>query len=575
MSSPPLRIGEILLKEGLITQQQLNLALAQQKKEPHQSLGIFLVRQGAVSEKILVMTLSKQLNIPYASREKNNMTPAPDQNLAKLVPEEFARRHCVLPLSIDGNKLVVAFMDPLDVVLVDNLHKITGCEISRMIASRADIELQISAFYGEGGMLKYAIQSSYAATEAAVSVVVETEDRLSLDDLVASAEKAPVVKLTDLLIRQAIKQRASDIHIEPFDQKISIRFRIDGALHEIPPPDKSMILPLTSRIKILCKMDIAEKRLPQDGSFRATIENRLIDFRVSTIPTIHGEKVVLRILDRSAVALDLSTLGFTPHELETFIKCINKPYGMILITGPTGSGKTTTLYSALNEIKGDAKNITTIEDPVEYQLNGINQVQVKAGIGLTFASGLRAFLRQDPDVMLVGETRDLETAQICVRAALTGHLVFTTLHTNDAPGAISRLVDIGIEPFFVSSSLLMVVAQRLIRKLCPKCKEAYKPIDSELPSLLKIGAGKLETIYRSKGCEHCNKTGYAGRMPIFEMMAINDEIAKLILKRASVLDIREAARRNGMSTLEESCLRKVADGLTSLEEMMRVVLSTD
>jgi len=566
-------LGEILLKEGLITQEQLDKALELQKREPTTALGDLLVKAGAISLKDLVTALSEQLNVPVVSREGGTLTPAPDQELSKLIPEEFARRHCVLPLALDLNTLKVAFTDPLDVVLLDNLRKITDCEISRVIATKADIEAGISAYYGEGGMLKNVIQATYSSP--GITVAREPEERLSLDDLVASAEKPPVVKLTDLLIRQAIKQRASDIHIEPFHNKVIIRFRVDGILQEIPPPDKSMVLPLISRIKILCKMDIAEKRLPQDGSFRATIENRLIDFRVSTIPTIYGEKVVLRILDRSAVALDLQSLGFTQEELVTFRKAINKPYGMILMTGPTGSGKTTTLYSALNEIKGPTKNIITIEDPVEYQLHGINQVQVKPAIGLTFASGLRSFLRQDPDIMLVGEIRDVETAQICVRAALTGHLVFSTLHTNDAPTAISRLIDIGIEPFFVSSSLLMVVAQRLMRKLCSKCKEIYKPLASDLPGQLKLGSGIIGKLYRPKGCEACNFTGYSGRMAVFEMMNINEDIEQLILKRASVLNIRAASKRAGMSTLEEGAFKRVALGETSLEEMMRVILSSD
>lgn len=560
-----IKLGEILVQDKIITQEQLLEALEEQKKNPNEALGSVLVRMGFVSDKNVASILARQLHILYAAKDKGLLRPFPDQNLDKIIPEEFARRNCLMPISLHANTLTVVFSDPLDIVLLDNLHKMTGYRINRLISTKSEIEQAISEFYGEGGMLKSAIDASYVSIEPRKEDLFE---RLTLDDLVASAEKAPVVKLTDLLLRQAIKNRASDIHIEPFDEKLSIRFRIDGVLQEIPPPEKSMLLPLVSRIKILCKMDIAEKRLPQDGSFSATIDKKQIDFRVSTIPTVHGEKVVLRILDRHKLSLNLSNLGFEKEELENFRKIIRKPYGMVLLTGPTGSGKTTTLYSALNEIKGVDKNIITIEDPVEYQITGINQVQVKPAIGLTFAAGLRAFLRQDPDVMLVGEIRDLETAQICVRAALTGHLVFSSLHTNDAPSAVARLADIGIESFYVASSLLMVVAQRLLRKLCPKCKEAT----DQIPPFLMKKRPDLKTIYKPKGCEHCAKTGYMGRFAVYEIMVINEEIQRLTLQRAGTVELREAARKTGMATLEESAYYRIASGDTSLEEVMRVTL---
>ncbi len=561
------KLGEILLKEGLINPDQLVKALELQKKGSQDAVGTILFKLGVISERELVQSLSKQLGVPFASREAGLLRPAADQELEKLIPEEMARKHTILPLAKTLSALTVAFADPTDVVLMDNLHKITGLQINRVVALKSDLEQSIGEFYGEGGMLKTAVEASYAARD--ILFTGDTEERLSLDDIVASAEKAPVIKLADLFIRQAIKMRASDIHIEPLSNKVSIRFRVDGVLQEVPPPDKSMMLPLVSRLKILSKMDIAEKRLPQDGSFRASIEGRQIDFRVSTIPTIHGEKMVLRILDRSAVSLDLKTLGFSDAEYAAFRKAITRPYGLILLTGPTGSGKTTTLYSALNEIKGVDKNITTIEDPVEYQLNGINQVQIKPSIGLTFASGLRSFLRQDPDVILVGETRDLETAQICIRAALTGHLVFSTLHTNDAPSAVTRLTDIGIEPFFVTSSLLMVIAQRLIRRLCPKCKEPHKPGATHLPESLK----NIKTLYRPRGCEACAMTGYSGRLAIFEIMVMNEGIEQSILKRSSIAEIRALACQAGMSTLEDSGYKKVAAGESSLEEVIRVTMS--
>jgi len=568
------KLGEILVKEGLVTEEQIAKALQLQKKNFGESLGRILVSSKVISEEDLVITLSKQLNIPYASREKGLLTPSREQELDKLVPEDFSRKNCVLPLSRHENSLTVALSDPLDLVLLDNLRAITGCNINPVIATRTDIEAGLTDFYGEGGMLEDVIRASYNIQEGSAEPEQRGfEERLSLDDLVASAEKAPVINLTDLLIREAIRMRASDIHIEPFYDTVSIRFRVDGVLHLIAPPDKSMLLPLVSRLKILSKLDIAEKRLPQDGSFRATIQDKLIDFRVSTIPTIYGEKMVLRILDRSSVTLNLEALGFNKDELTSFRKAIRKPHGLVLVTGPTGSGKTTTLYAALNEIKGDDKNITTIEDPVEYQMPGINQVQVKPSIGLTFSSGLRAFLRQDPDIMLVGETRDLETAQICIRAALTGHLVFSTLHTNDAPSALNRLVDIGIEPYLVASSLHLVMAQRLVRRLCPKCKESYPISGVLLPEKLKSEAAKTKVFYKSIGCEACGKTGYLGRMAIYEIMGITPRIEQLVLQKASSAEVHDEACRSGMVTLEESGYRKVIAGDTSVEEVLRVAMS--
>ena len=563
-----LRFGEILLKNGVVTPSQIEKALEAQKESPGQLIGQILMELGAITEKDVAATLGQQMNIPYASLESGLLKPAAEQNLNKLLPEETARKHRVLPLYRHENSLTVAIADPTDIVVLDNLRKITGCHITRIIATPSDIQTGIDGFYGEGGMLQSAVEASY---DAPVAVVEEGADEpLSLDSLVASAGKTPVIKLTDLLIRQAIKERASDIHIEPFPGRLNLRFRIDGVLHEVPAPDKSMQLPLISRLKILSRMDIAEKRLPQDASFRATIENRTVDFRVSTIPTVHGEKMVLRILDREAVSLNLGTLGFEAHELKQFRGVIRKPYGLILITGPTGSGKTTTLYAALNDIKSSGQNILTVEDPVEYQLEGVNQVQVKPQIGLTFASGLRAFLRQDPDIILVGEIRDAETAQVCTRAAMTGHLVFSTLHTNDACSTLNRLIDIGIEPFFVSNSLLMIVAQRLVRRLCQKCKQSYEPSASQLPKLLQV---EKKTLYKTKGCDHCSHTGYRGRTAIYEIMVINERIQELVTQRASLVHIRAEARKAGMKTLEESGYQKVIEGETSLEEIFRVTLS--
>jgi type IV pilus assembly protein PilB len=375
----------------------------------------------------------------------------------------------------------------------------------------------------------------------------------------------------DLIIHQAIDEGASDIHIEPFKDTISLRYRIDGKLYEIPPPAKHLHMPIISRVKILAKLDIAEKRLPQDGAIMVKINERSIDIRVSTIPTIFGEKAVLRILDRSRIVLDLNQLGFEPKQLEPLRKCINSPFGLVLVTGPTGSGKSTTLYAILAEVKKPTLNIITVEDPVEYKIEGINQVQVKPEIGLNFASALRSFLRQDPDVMLVGEVRDLETAEICIRSALTGHLVLSTLHTNDAPSAINRLTDIGVEPFLLTPSLLCVLAQRLIRRLCPDCKEAYEPTPEQLGGI-KLNA---ELIYRHRGCAKCNQIGYKGRMCVAELMVVNNELREMIGQRASFQKIREVAKKSGMQTLYESAMKKVEQGVTSLEEALSVTLGAD
>lgn len=560
------------MANGDITQDQLDQAIAYQKQNPDQLLGEILVKQGFISEKNLVSALGKQFHIPFTAAEDLVANPADREMLLKLIPEEVARKYQVLPLSLKLNYLTVALSVPGDLILLDNLRKITGFYINPKIAIKSDLLLAIQKFYGEGGLLKSAVDASYKTEDEEVVVQEETaEESLGLDNIIASTEKAPVIRLTDLLIRQAIKERASDIHIEPFHDRIKIRYRIDGVLHDVPSPAKSMALPLISRLKIISKLDISERRLPQDGNFRATIDNRDIDFRVSTIPTIHGEKMVMRILDRSNLSIDLSKFGFDDEELTLYRKAIHKPYGMILITGPTGSGKTTTLYGALNELNDADKNITTVEDPVEYQIAGINQVQVKPSIGLTFAAGLRAFLRQDPDIMLVGEIRDLETAQVCVKAAMTGHLVFSTLHTNDAPSAINRLIDIGVEPFLVISSLIMVAAQRLVRTLCPKCKEAYKPNPTLLPKNFKPASGQL---YKAHGCAECAMTGYRGRAAIFELMMMNDRIEQLVARKAPLLEIREEARKTGMRTLEESGYRKVNAGETSLEEIIRITVTT-
>ncbi|MFA5411314.1 MAG: ATPase, T2SS/T4P/T4SS family [Candidatus Omnitrophota bacterium] len=567
-----LRLGELLVKEGLINQSQLEKAIAAQRKEGGR-LGEVIIKLGLIKEEQLVIVLGKQLGVPYFSFGTGMLKPAVDQGLEQLIPSDFAFKNSVLPLSRTLRSLTVAMADPLDLILIDNLKKITGCDINPVVATKSDINKAIEQFYSQSSMLSRAVEASYdkGSLELAAEAVEFKDEELSLDKLVARAEEAPVVKIVDLIIRQAIDERASDIHIEPFKDRISLRYRIDGKLYEIPPPAKHLHLPIVSRIKILSKLDIAEKRLPQDGAFLVKLENRIVDLRISTVPTIHGEKAVLRILDRSRIVLDLDVLGFDSRQLEQMRHAISLPYGLVFLTGPTGCGKTTTLYAILNEIKSPTKNIVTIEDPVEYKLDGINQVQVKPEIGLTFASALRSFLRQDPDTMLVGEVRDLETAQICLRSALTGHLVLSTLHTNDAPSAVSRLIDIGIEPYMLAPSLLLVVAQRLIRNLCPDCKEAYEPSPEQSQSI-KL---KTDLIYRPKGCPKCNMLGYKGRTCIAEIMVVNEELQDLINQRASFQKLREAARAAGMQTLYESAIKKVENGTVSLEEAMSTTLGAE
>ncbi|TAN59420.1 type II/IV secretion system protein [bacterium] len=566
------KLGEMLIKEGLISPDQLERAILVQKKEGGR-VGEILIKLEIVKESDLAYVLGKQLHIPYTSAKSGSLVPAEDQGLMELIPKDFAIKNIILPLSRNINSLTCAIFDPLDLTLLDNLRKMTNCEIIPVIATKTDILDAAKAFYGRSDLLKNAVEQSYGVKDMTIESDADAkiDTSLSMDRLVAIAEEAPVIKLVELIIRQAIDEKASDIHVEPYRNKIRLRYRVDGKLYDIPPPAKHLHVAIISRIKILAKLDIAEKRLPQDGAFMVRMEDRTIDLRVSVIPTMYGEKVVMRILDRSLVALDFSSLGFEPKQLEQFRKAITSPYGLVLLTGPTGSGKTTTLYAALNEIKNPSINIVTVEDPVEYRMDGINQVQVKPEIGLTFALALRAFLRQDPDVILVGETRDLETAEICIRSALTGHLVLSTLHTNDAPSAVTRLIDIGIEPYLLMPSLLLVVAQRLIRLLCQYCKEAYEPGKEHLAGL-NVGT---ELLYRAKGCSKCNHIGYKGRMPIVEMMVVDSKIRELIGRRVSFQELRKAAVEAGMETLPQSGMRKAEKGLTSIEEVISVTMGMD
>lgn len=561
------RLGDILISEGIITEKQLEESIALQAKEGGK-LGEVLIRLGYLSDEQIVIALSKQLAIPYISLASGKLTPTADQNLETLIPHDFAIRNIVLPLSRNLNSLTAVMFDPLDLILIDNLKKITGCEVNPVVSTKSNILKAIQAFYGKEKIFREAIQAAGdAGGEGNIKEISAEETDLSLDKLIAQAEEAPVVKLVDLLIRQAIEEGASDIHLEPHYDKLSLRYRIDGILYDMPSPSTSLYLPIISRVKILSKMDIAEKRLPQDGGFMVKMGKQLIDLRVSSMPTIYGEKIVLRILDKSRVPLDLARLGFLPQELEIIRRGIDSSYGLIFLTGPTGSGKSTTLYAALNEVKSTAKNVLTAEDPVEYRIEEINQVQVKPEIGLTFATALRCFLRQDPDIILIGEVRDLETAEMTIRAALTGHLVFSTLHTNDAISTIARLVDIGVPSYLVVASLRLIIAQRLIRKLCPGCKEPYEVRPEDIPQSITLNSS---VIYKAKGCEKCNFIGYKGRSVINEIVLVDEEIKAAVHKGLVSSQIMDIAKKKGTFTLLESGLKRVEEGITSLEEILSV-----
>ncbi len=562
------KLGDILVSEGIITEEQIKNGIAIQENEGGK-LGEVLVKIGYVNQEQIVIALSKQLGIPYISLASGKLKPVPGQNLDEVISQNFALRNIVLPLSRHLNSLTIVMFDPLDLILIDNIKKITGCEISPVVSTKTDIIKAIETFYGKDKIFRDAILAVDGDGEGDIKEISSEETDLSLDKLIAQAEEAPVIKLVDLLIRQAIDEGASDVHIEPHYGKLILRYRIDGVLYNMPSPSVALYLPIISRIKILSKMDIAEKRLPQDGGLMVRIGKRLIDLRVSTLPTIYGEKIVMRILDKSRIVLNFSGLGFLPQELDLIRKGVNASYGLVLLTGPTGSGKSTTLYAALNEVKSSAKNILTVEDPVEYRLDEINQVQVKPEIGLTFSNALRCFLRQDPDIILVGEVRDLETAEMTIRAALTGHLVFSTFHTNDAPSTITRLVDIGIPSYLVTASLRLIIAQRLVRKLCVHCRQPHEIKKEELPRGISLAS---PVIYKAQGCEKCNSIGYKGRMLIAEVILVDEDIRNAIHKGATNSEIMELARGKGTLNLLESGIKKVEEGLTSLEEIFSVAL---
>jgi type IV pilus assembly protein PilB len=565
------RLGDLLVAEKLITPEQLQAALREQKGST-EKLGSILVKLNLITEEQLIGFLSRQYRIPSITLSQLEIDP----ETLKLVRPEIAHKYEILPVRRLGGSLTLAMADPTNVFALDDVAFMTNLQILPVVASQAAIRKAIEKYYQTEKAPEEILADLQNAPEMEVVEGAEEEATGKVDvfDLTQSAEEAPVVKLVNMVLADAIQKGCSDIHWEPYEKVFRIRFRIDGVLHEMLSPPKRLESAIISRIKIMSNLDISERRLPQDGRIKLKWNTREIDFRVSVLPTMFGEKAVLRILDKDALKLDLTALGFDVPQMEKFNAAIHQPYGMVLITGPTGSGKTTTLYSAIHTINSPEVNIMTAEDPVEYNLKGVNQVQVNEGVGRTFASVLRSFLRQDPDVILVGETRDLETAQISIRAALTGHLVFSTLHTNDCPSTIARLTDMGVAPFLISSSLLLILAQRLGRKVCRGCREPYE-IDEE--SLVPYGhvskgLGKI-TVYRGKGCQACNFTGMKGRVAIYEIMTISEELRDLILKNAGTAELRGMAQAQGMMTLRQAGLGKVLDGTTTVDEILRVTLS--
>lgn len=569
------RIADAMIEDGLLTASQVEELLALQKKENKRFLNL-IIEKALVTDVDLAVSIGKVLNTPPINLSRISIP----QEIASILPKEMEINHKVLPVSRVGNKLYLAMADPLNVIAIDDIKRVTKLEIQPMIApEKAIIDKINNLDAGPTTSISQIIDEADKAAreqreEDEIEIAKETQEEVNLDQLIASGEEAPVIKLANVILVQAIKDRASDIHIEPFEKTMRLRYRIDGALVDMPPPPKSMQVALTSRIKIMANLDIAERRLPQDGRMRVRVGGRDIDMRVSFLPTVHGEKCVIRILDKSNLSASIDQLGMDPDSYRRFKAAIDAPHGLILVTGPTGSGKTTTLYSALNELNNPEYNIITVEDPVEFQIPGINQVPVRKEIGLTFASALRAILRQDPDIIMIGEIRDEETAEIAVEAALTGHQVLSTMHCNDAAGAIARLDDMGIAPFLISSSVILSCAQRLMRKICPSCKEPVS-YPSKMYEDLNIDPKMFEGVqlFRGRGCERCKNTGYSGRTAIIEIMTVTDEIRRLIIKRAGSMEIAKVAIEQGMRTLRMVALDKARQGISTLEQVLIVTPS--
>ena len=556
------RLGNVLQDMGLLNEEQLVKALSIQKKSD-EPLGKILINQGIISQKDLARALAKEHHLTFCDISRCTITP----EVIRLIPEEQCSRYTLIPLEQKDDVLSVALADPLNLIALDNLRMFLGKEIKGLIAPEDDI--------------KNAIQKHYHGTDATqTEQAVSDADSADIMGLMitdaddAQDHDAPVIKLVSKLILEAFKRRASDIHVEPFKDRVRVRYRIDGILHEIESLAQTLQGSIISRLKIMAKLDIAEKRLPQDGRIKLMIAGKDVDFRVSTLPSIYGESVVLRILDRSQLLLHLSDLGFLEREQKLYEDLITMPNGVILVTGPTGSGKTTTLYTSLSAINKPDRKIITVEDPIEYQLSGINQVQIKPTIGLTFSSALRSILRQAPNIIMIGEIRDVETARIAIEASLTGHLVFSTLHTNDAPGGVIRLIDMGIKPYLVASSVQAIIAQRLVRTICPQCKTTVDANTTLLKALdIPLDAAEKKTFFKGSGCAHCSFTGYKGRIAIFELFRFTDEIRALVYENTAHTALRERARQYGMRTLREDGISKALQGITTLEEVIRVTQS--
>ncbi|QGG54213.1 GspE/PulE family protein [Paenibacillus sp. B01] len=543
------RLGDLLVESGVITETELQEALREQGRTK-QKLGDLLIAQGYMTEQQLIEVLEFQLGIPHVSLFKYQIDPS----IAQIIPESLARRYQVIPLHKEGGKLMVAMADPLDYFAIEELRMSTGFRIEPAISTKEELQRAIARFYG--------LQDSMS------QILGELPTQDEIGEMEITDEDSPVVRLVNGMIQQAVQLQVSDIHVDPGETQVLIRYRIDGELRTERVIPKAMQGYITARLKIMAKLNIAERRLPQDGRIKMQVDFRTVDIRISSLPTIHGEKLVLRILDLSVGVKGIEQLGFSPDNYRLFKGMVESPYGIVLLTGPTGSGKTTTLYSALQHLNRDSENIITVEDPVEYQLEGINQVHVNPAIGLTFAAGLRSILRQDPNIVMVGEIRDSETAEIAIRASLTGHLVLSTLHTNDAVSTVTRFRDMGIASYLIASSLVGVVAQRLVRRICPDCRQAHEPTEQERILLRSYGI-ETDRLYRGAGCGSCSKTGYRGRIAIHEVLAVTDELRRMIGDDASVLELREAAERAGLAGLLQDGMDKVLQGQTTVQEVMR------
>jgi type IV pilus assembly protein PilB len=568
--------GELFVHDGLITQEQLAEATAKQRElGGNQPIASVLVSMGLISERDRVRCLGKMWGIEFIDLQ----TQRPEPELSNKIPATFARRHKVLPVEIKDARLLVAMANPLEIFVIDELRMTTGMEIEVLIATEEDIDAAINTIYSKDSSVSDALIGVMSDFDTDIEVNADTSDEdLTDDELRTLGEEAPIVRLANLIINQGISDAASDIHIEPQKDQVKVRYRIDGVMVEGMTLPKKVQAPLTSRMKIMAEMDIAEKRAPQDNRISATIQGRAFDFRVSTLPVVYGEKIVMRILDRGSVNVGLNKLGFLPDTLQTLEEVCSRTFGIILVTGPTGSGKSTTLYSIINRINTGETNIITIEDPVEYEINAINQCNVNVKAGMTFSAGLRAMLRQDPDIIMVGEMRDTETATIAMEAALTGHLVLSTLHTNDAASAPTRLIDMGVEPFLISSSLVGICAQRLVRTICTKCKEPYS-ISREallrygfpLPDEVGADTGGQVNLYKGAGCDYCRGTGNRGRTGVHELLVLTDEIRDEILKKSPGHTLKQLAVKSGMRTLQEDALQKILLGVTTVDEVLRVI----